>query len=123
MQLKLGVKHAITKLGVLALIIMLSTYTLIAPLPSSSEALGSGYAGQRFIVLKVPAVYVDEKGVMHGVATELLAGARWPGNGTVYFSAEPLTQIDMQAATRVAAMIASTLAGVSMKNYALKERR
>ncbi len=79
--------------------------------------VAKSYEAQRFVTLKVPAVYVDRQGRMHGVSTELMAGVGWPGSGTVYFSAEPLTQIDMQAATRVAAMIACTYAGVSMSNY------
>ncbi|MCD6084891.1 MAG: hypothetical protein J7J20_05050 [Desulfurococcales archaeon] len=115
--MKSSIRTALTKFGFAALILMLCIYASSTSLLSSSETLSGGYAGQRFVMIKVPAVYMNEKGVMHGVATELLAGAGWPGNGTVYFSAEPLTQIDMQAATRVAAMIACTMAGVSMENY------
>ncbi len=105
------------KFTVLTLILAVAAYALLAPAAPIVASYVSDYETQRFLVLKVPAVYIDEKGVMHGVSTELLAGVGWPGNGPVYFSAEPLTQIDMQAATRVAAMIACTYAGVYMGGY------
>jgi len=110
-------RATIIKLKVLTLILAVAANAFFAPAAPLADTYVGGYEVQRFLVLKVPAVYIDEKGVMHGVPTELLAGVGWPGNGTVYFSAEPLTQIDMQAATRVAAMIACTYAGVSMENY------
>jgi len=75
------------------------------------------YKFMKFVRLKVPAVYMSEEGIMYGVSTEFVVGIGWPGEGTTYFSAEPLTQIDMQAASRIAVMIASTYAGVPLNTY------
>ncbi len=102
-------------LGIASLITILTLSLITVPQPAFSEGLRT-YQVMRFATLRVPAVYI-EGGVTHGVATELQAGIAYPGHGTVYFSAEPLTQIDMQAATRVAAMVASTYAGVPLSNY------
>ncbi len=102
-------------LGIASLILCIVYVTSVLAGVAGASGV-RGYEVFRFVTLRVPAVYFAG-GVMHGVATELQAGIGWPGNGTVYFSAEPLTQIDMQAATRVAAMVASTYAGVPLSNY------
>ncbi len=89
-----------------------------SPTVLSSNGEGKwNYRYVRFLELKVPAVFVTSEGVMQGVSTELYVGIAWPGNGTIYFSAEPLTQIDMQAASRVAAMVASSFLGSDISAY------
>jgi len=108
-----GRSPLIKYLGIAALTLVITSAVLTT---AQSVPLLRSYEIMRFVTLRVPAVYIAG-GVMHGVATELQAGIAYPGSGTVYFSAEPLTQIDMQAATRVAAMVASTYAGVPLSNY------
>ncbi|HDN76148.1 MAG TPA: hypothetical protein ENG05_03365, partial [Acidilobales archaeon] len=110
-----AVKRGLRCAVIISLIVIL--ITSIQPLTLIEVGSISEYSTSRFVKLKVPAVYIDEKGVMHGASTEFLVGIAWPGEGTVYFSAEPLTQIDMQAASRVAAIIASIYAGTSLDYY------
>jgi len=101
----------------IALTITLITLIILSVAPISTISEIHTYKFMKFTRLKVPAVYMSEEGVMYGVSTEFILGIGWPGEGTTYFSAEPLTQIDMQAAGRVAVMIAGTYAGIPLNAY------
>ena len=65
--------------------------------------------------LRVPAVYQTAEGVLSGTLGNLTVEVE-KGEGIVYFSAEPLTQIDTQGAARTAALVASYLLGVDPKS-------
>ncbi len=60
----------------------------------------------------VPAVSVAPNGSFIGVVSKLDVEGLYPGRGDVYFSTRPLTEVDTQAAARIAALIASLYAGV-----------
>ena len=55
-------------------------------------------------------------GKYFGVATEAQVYIS-PGEGSVYLSVEPMSQIDMQASLRIAYLIASHVAGVNASRY------
>jgi len=97
----------------------IAVVALITLTPAAAQLVGAEtyYRYARFTRLKVPAVYVDEHGAMHGVISTLEVGIAWPGRGVVYLSVEPLSMIDMQAAARVAALVAATYAGVNFSSY------
>lgn len=69
------------------------------------------------VILKVPAVQITENGSEVGVLSDLIIEIKYPGTGTVYFSAEPLTELDTQATARVATLVASYLADVNWNDY------
>lgn len=48
-----------------------------------------------------------------GVSADLYVRVTCPGNGHVYVETLPLSQIDLQASTRIAALVASSIANVS----------
>ncbi|MEM0043318.1 MAG: S16 family serine protease [Sulfolobales archaeon] len=55
-------------------------------------------------------------GRYYGVATEAYI-SMIPGNGTIYISITPASQIDMQSSLSIGALIASYLSGVSLEKY------
>ena len=65
---------------------------------------------KRTVSILVPAVTQTEEGLV-GVVSNLTVTVEYPGSGDVYVSTMPLTQIDMQASARTAAIVASTLLG------------
>lgn len=65
---------------------------------------------------KVPAVYQTPEGVTMGSLGNLTVEVE-PGEGYVYFSADPLTQIDTQGAARTAALVASYVLGKDPLSY------
>jgi len=91
------------------LFLVISSFTLI-PFPSSSKASS--------VVIKVfaPAVSRTEKGLV-GVITEIDIRLEAPGQGDVFFSVNTLTEIDMQASARVAALVASEISGKKFTSY------
>ena len=75
-----------------------------------------GYVWIRTVTMIVPAVAETSNGYV-GVTSKLVVSVAYPGHGIVYFSAEPLTQLDTQAAARIAAIVASILAGTDFYSY------
>jgi len=75
-----------------------------------------GYVWIRTVTMLVPAVAETSQGYV-GVASKLVVSVAYPGHGIVYFAAEPLTQLDTQAAARIAAIVASILAGADFYSY------
>lgn len=67
------------------------------------------------VFLKVPAVYQSPDGTLAGTLGNLTVEVE-KGEGLVYFSAEPLTQIDTQGAARTAALVASYLLNVDPRS-------
>ncbi len=75
-------------------------------------------AHKRTIRVFAPAVTRTAEG-LRGVVIEIDISVEKPGNGDVYFSASTLTEIDMQASARVAALVASEITGVSFRQFDL----
>ena len=85
-----------------------------APVLAASEP--TGYVWVRSVVLHVPAVTRTPEG-FRGVMTEMVVTVAAPGTGTVYVSADPLTELDMQAAARMAALVATILTGYDYYSF------
>ncbi len=87
---------------------------LISICSSAAAALSSAgpaaYPGQAS--LSVPAVTTGGEGVLSRLSVRVE-----PGHGRVYFSADPLTQLDTQSAARTAALVACSLLGVDPSDY------
>ncbi len=73
-------------------------------------------SGSPAVVAKVPAVYQTPEGIMKGSLSNLTVEVA-PGTGKVYFSADPLTQLDTQGAARTAALVACNILGVDPLSY------
>ena len=85
--------------------------------PTAAALLGStGYAFTRTVELQVPAVARTETGYV-GVMSKLVVTVAYPGSGVVYVSADPLTELDMQAAARMAAIVATTVTGFDYYSF------
>ncbi len=52
-----------------------------------------------------------------GALSRILVAVAYPGRGKVFFSALPYTEVETQGAARIAAYVASTIAGVSFSDY------
>ncbi|PNV77871.1 MAG: serine protease-like protein, partial [Thermoproteota archaeon] len=68
------------------------------------------------VTISAPAVMQTENGTV-GVLSNLTVTVSYPGSGKVYFSAEPLTDIDTQGSARVAAFVACYLLGKDFNSY------
>jgi len=80
--------------------------------PGFSIATSQHYLDESRRVVIV-AVTQLSNGSYTGVTADLFARVSCPGSGHVYVETFPLAEIDLQASTRVAAIIASTVANVS----------
>ncbi len=69
-------------------------------------------AGGGEATLTVPAVSTSGEGVLGRLTVRVERGS-----GRVYFSADPLTQLDTQSAARTAALVACSLLGVDPSKY------
>ncbi|ABM80240.1 S16 family serine protease [Hyperthermus butylicus] len=99
-----------------AMVLAFLAASLALPVAAGAVGGSSGYVWMRSVHVIVPAVaMVDGRYV--GVLSELIVTVAWPGNGTVYFAADPLTELDTQAAARMAVLVASMLAGVDYHSY------
>ncbi|MEO3993471.1 MAG: S16 family serine protease [Desulfurococcaceae archaeon TW002] len=61
------------------------------------------------------------KGSYRGVATLLKVGLI-PGDGAVYLSIDPLSELDMQSSLKMASLIASFITGFELSNYSVLVR-
>ena len=68
------------------------------------------------VTISAPAVIQTENGTA-GVLSNLTVTIAYPGSGKVYFSAEPLTDVDTQGSARVAAFVACYLLGKDLNSY------
>ena len=96
---------------VLALIVASAVFTgFVSTLPAwGAEPFPCGGVVREMHILAVG----EANGKYFGVPT-LLKVVVTPGDGEVYLSTEPLTEVDMQASARLAALVAAYVAG---KNY------
>lgn len=99
----------------IAIILLISTISpLLTVMPVTETS--TFYIWIKSAHIKVPAVTTTGGGE-EGVVADLYVSIAYPGNGIVYFSAEPLTELDTQATARIAALIATTIAGKSFNSY------
>ncbi|MEZ0394516.1 MAG: S16 family serine protease [Desulfurococcaceae archaeon] len=83
---------------------------------SCSTALQGGmlnYSEVRSMTVYAPAVTSGNTGIM----TNITLAIAYPGMGRVFFSALPFTELDTQAAARVAAWVAANLVGANFSSY------
>lgn len=90
----------------LALLVLLLTPGVVA------EKLFE-YSEVKTATLYAPAVTSDGRGVL----SKVVVGIAYPGSGRVFFSALPYTEVETQGAARLAAYIASIIAGVDFYKY------
>ncbi len=98
--------------GVLAA--ALAAAVLASPVPASQTTAAEGASE---VTMTVPAVARGEGGVETGVTSTLAVRVESPGAGRVYFSADPLTELDTQGAARIAALVAAETLGVNPEAY------
>ncbi len=96
------------RMGKIAATVLLML-TLLAPLTSEASNRSRAFT-------RVPAVYQTPEGISMGSLGNLTVEVE-PGEGYVYFSADPLTQIDTQGAARTAALVASYTLGRDPLSY------
>ncbi len=102
--------------SLIAIILLISMVSPLLTVIAVTET-STSYIWIKSTHIKVPAVTTiggEEEG---GVVADLYVSIAYPGNGIVYFSAEPLTELDTQATARIAALIAATIAGKSFNSY------
>lgn len=97
------------KLVCIALLIALVT-SLIYPLNLNGNAI---VRDRRVVVVAVTQL---SNGSYLGVSADLYVRITCPGSGHVYVETLPLTQLDLQASTRVAALVASRVAGIDFNS-------
>ena len=95
--------------------VVLLILLLLALQPAYPVFSQQGY--RRTVSLLIPAVSRLENGTYVGAVSRLEVSVVHPGKGRVFFSAEPLTELDTQATARVASLVASYLAGVDYRRY------
>lgn len=86
------------------------TVSVASALIAVSE--GAGFVERRLYILAVG----EAGGKYFGVPSELVVRVG-PGTGKVFVSAEPLSELDMQASARIAALVAAFVAGVNYFDY------
>ncbi len=89
---------------------------LISSLISFSFLPPFSLSHKTFVKVYAPAVSRTEEGYI-GVITEIEIYVEKPGQGDVFFSVNTLTEIDMQASARVAALVASEVTGRDYRSY------
>lgn len=97
-------------------LITILTLILLALTPLASADTSSwllNYSYVKSIDIYAPAV----SGSGGGVLTRITLTIAYPGEGRVFFSALPYTELDTQGAARVAAYVASVLANISFERY------
>jgi len=81
-----------------------------------STATGGNLVVDRSRTMYVVAVHQNASGSYVGTTAVLWVRVTCPGSGHVYVETMPLSEIDMQASARIAAMVASRIANVSMSS-------
>ncbi len=92
------------KTGV-ALAIIILTLLTTTPIPSHSDTVGE-------CTLRVAAVSTGGGGVLGNISVRVT-----PGEGRVYISTSPATEIDTQGAARIAAFTATLILGLDIEKY------
>jgi uncharacterized protein len=95
-------------LSIVAIVLLLSTNLSLSPI--------SNYVLDESRHVVIVAVSTLPNGSYVGVSADLYVRVTCPGKGHVYVETLPLSQIDLQASTRVAALVASSLANISFNS-------
>lgn len=90
----------------------LITLLLLIVAPASVYGLFE-YSEVKTATIHAPAVSSGGRGVL----SKITLAVAYPGNGRVFFSALPYTEVETQGAARLAAYIASLVAKVEFSNY------
>jgi len=94
-------------------IFMVLILSILAPIVYSMN--GIYYEKIYSTTVYAPAVTSEESGI--GVLSNVTLYIAFPGSGRVFFTANPLTELDTQATARIAAFVATSLAGVNYYDY------
>lgn len=97
----MGERYAVKYAVILLLILLTTPLTLARPIEA--------YETRELTIVAVSSL---PNGSYVGVTAKLSVGVSCPGSGRVYVETLPLSQIDLQASTRVAAIVASKVAGI-----------
>jgi len=97
----------------LAMSMVITVFIVLATLFNSGFVYSTGIQLDETRHTIVVAVSQLSNGSYAGVSADLYVRVTCPGSGHVYVETLPLSQIDLQAATRVAAIVASSVAGIS----------
>lgn len=96
---------------------LLSLILVLAIIFSHGCVVTDKYELDEFRHVTVVAVSTNANGSYVGVSADLYVRVVYPGNGHVYVETLPLSQLDLQASTRIAALVASYVAGVNFNHY------
>ncbi|MEM0179409.1 MAG: S16 family serine protease [Fervidicoccaceae archaeon] len=92
------------------------TVLLIFLIPVSAVASSPVIFHYDYLVsINLPALAVSSGG--GGVVTNLTVTVAYPGSGQVYFSSDPVTQLDTQSSARIAVLVAASLLGIDYRKY------
>ncbi|MEB3861952.1 MAG: hypothetical protein GSR84_07015 [Desulfurococcales archaeon] len=89
----------------IALAIIILTLLTATPIPSHSDTVGE-------CTLRIAAVSTGGGGVLGNISVRVT-----PGEGRVYISTSPATEIDTQGAARIAAFTATLILGLDIEKY------
>lgn len=102
-------RAVLSKAASAALMILIAV-SMASALAIASQ--GAGFVERRLYILAVG----EAGGKYFGVPSELVVRVG-PGTGKVFVSAEPLSELDMQASARIAALVAAFVAGMNYFDY------
>ena len=86
--------------------------TLLLIIPYSVNIINASQYLDEERHLIIVAVRRSAEGEFEGVSADLYVRVVCPGNGHVYVETRPLSEVDTQASARIAAMVASRIAGI-----------
>jgi len=92
------------------ILIFFITIILVMPLNVASQSF------DYTVTVNAPAVATDENGNYYGVISEMSVSVS-EGDGSIFVETWPLSEIDTQASSRLAASVASEIAGVDIFQY------
>ncbi|MEM1561103.1 MAG: S16 family serine protease, partial [Ignisphaera sp.] len=89
------------------------TLLMLVTISLPTYSLTYGYLLDELRHVTIVAVSQLSNGSYIGVSADLYVRVACPGSGHVYVETLPLSEIDLQASTRVAALVASSIANIS----------
>ncbi|MGC8753065.1 MAG: S16 family serine protease [Fervidicoccaceae archaeon] len=89
---------------------------LIVLAPASATASAPITFNYNYLIsIHLPALAVSSEG--GGVLTNLTVTIAYPGSGQVYFSSDPVTEMDTQSSARTAVLVAANYLGIDYRKY------
>ncbi|MEM4814690.1 MAG: S16 family serine protease [Ignisphaera sp.] len=92
---------------------MILTLLMLVTISLPTHSLTYGYILDELRHVTIVAVSQLSNGSYIGVSADLYVRVACPGSGHVYVETLPLSEIDLQASTRIAALVASSIANIS----------